>query len=289
MKTLAYRRVSTDKQELDRQTWVIETWAAMAGAPISDWLEDAGISGRASAVKGAAAERGKDMEYYAALCLQNYLQGESLIERPGFLLLLKAVADGQYQRVVVADITRLSRDLIELLLLERQLRRMGCALVAVASGTGAIDTSTAAGWMLYVMQAMWAELEARLISGRTISSLKAKVAAGIKLGRPPAGWMKGPRGADGSPGQYVPDRAVWDRMLRLVALKEAGCTGEECAQVLGFASEKVVRTWLASWARRSAPGFSAPAEMCQWQGLAEWAKTENGRFRSNLLPVGSGK
>lgn len=265
-RTLAYVRVSTDAQTLERQEYVVAQWAALAGVTIDAWLKDEGISGRASAVKGAAAARGLDLAYYRALCGREYLAAEgNLIERPGFLGLLQAVDEGQYGRLVIADLTRLSRDAIELLILLRLLTYLGCELVVVSGGAGAIDTTSAQGYLLYAIQAVMAEMEPRLTAGRTVDSLAAKRASGMTLGRPPAGWRRPvwDRQRETQP-PCVPDEKTWPMVKLAAAWRAAGLTLAEVAaecRAAGWrcANAGVARDWCRAYALAGTPGYHATA------------------------------
>lgn len=274
-KTLGYVRVSTDRQELGRQRWLVEQWARLTGVAVDAWLEDDGLSGRASAVKGAAAARGADLAYYAALCTGDYL---ATVERPGFLNLLQAVEDGRFGRVVVAAVDRLSRDVVELLLVERLLRLRGCELVVVDQGSGATTTDDAAGFLQFALKAVLAEWECRQTGDRTRQALAAKREAGKVLGRPPAGWV-----VDPDSGQRVPDPEKWPVLLALVDLRERDLTFEEIAAagLPGVANKVTASKWWKSWERRHDDGFHATPEQCQWQGMASTLKAKTPVFLNN--------
>lgn len=269
-RTLAYIRVSTERQELGRQRDMIQRWAVAFEVKIDNWLEDDGISGRAAAVKGARKKSGADMNYYANLCQDNFLAS---VERPGFLAMLQAVKDGDYKRVVVAALDRLSRDTMELMLLESKLHQWGCELVSVDSGQ-ILNTEDAGGWLQFAMKAIFAEYECRQTGDRTRQGIAARRAAGVRLGRPPAGWMKSEDGEG-----FVPDPEKWPTMLAAVAARESGATLEEiAAEVPGINNKPAAARWLKSWENRNAEGFKAPPEMCHLAPMAEQAKTENARF-----------
>lgn len=207
---IAYLRVSTDRQETDRQRRMIDAYCQLHDIELLTTIEEPeGISGRSAAVKRSAAEA---LDYYAALAVRN----TGLIERPGYRQLLNGLACQAPNLVIFYALDRLARDATELLILERRIADHGAAIVAISQG-GAVDTTTAAGWLQFAIQAVLAEHECRQISDRTKATLKAKQAAGKHVGRPKVGWRKGPTG-------WEHDPATWPTVEEVARLRRAGHT-----------------------------------------------------------------
>lgn len=85
--------------------------------------------------------------------------------------------------LVVWKLDRLGRSLRDLLDVSESLRERG---IALRSLTEHIDTSTAAGKMLYAVLGAVAQFERDVLRERTIAGIRAAVARGERLGRPPS-------------------------------------------------------------------------------------------------------
>ncbi|KAA0688195.1 recombinase family protein [Azospirillum brasilense] len=101
------------------------------------------------------------------------------VARPGLTGVLKAVQPGNVLMVWKFD--RLARSTLELLKIADQLKRKGIGLRSLTQG---IDTSGPAGALVFAVLAAVAEIEATMISERTIAGMEAARARGIHLGRP---------------------------------------------------------------------------------------------------------
>ncbi len=154
LQVLGYLRVSTTEQAangagLDAQRATIAAEAERRGWAVR-WIEDRGYSA-------------KDLR------------------RPGIREALAALAAREADALVVAKLDRLSRSLLDFSGLVERSRRESWQLVALDLR---VDTSTPSGEMLANMLASFAQFERRLIGQRTAEALRAKKAAGVRLGRP---------------------------------------------------------------------------------------------------------
>ena len=149
---IAYLRVSTDEQHLgpEAQRAAIVAWAARTGVTIAEWYEDRGVSGAAAIDK-----------------------------RPGLLAALDALPQHRAGLLVVANRSRLARDVVAAAMIERMAERVG-ARVTSAAGEGEGD-DPASKLMRQIVDA-FAEYERALIRGRTSAALQAKAARGEKVG-----------------------------------------------------------------------------------------------------------
>ena len=153
MKVIGYVRVSTEDQaregvSLEMQRDRIHKWAALNEGDVVAVYEDAGISGM-------------DME------------------RPGLESALNAAGKGA--ALVTYSISRLARSTIGVLEIAKRLEYRGADLVSLSEK---IDTTSAAGRMVFRMMAVLAEFERDQISERTKAALAQLKRQGKKLGSP---------------------------------------------------------------------------------------------------------
>ena len=104
-------------------------------------------------------------------------------DRPGLDACLKALREGD--TLVVWKLDRLGRDLRHLVNVVHDLTTRGIGLRVLTGQGAAIDTTTAAGKLVFGIFAALAEFERELISERTRAGLAAARARGRKGGRRP--------------------------------------------------------------------------------------------------------
>jgi DNA invertase Pin-like site-specific DNA recombinase len=150
MKAAIYARVSTDDQDPENQVSQLKDYANRMGYDIHDVYVDKGESGL------------KD-------------------NRPAFNEMLKAMRLRMFDLVLVWKLDRIGRSLQHLLqiLQEMQNKNIGfCCL------TQNIDTTTAAGKLMFHIIGAFAEFESSLISERTKAGMLRAKLAGKHVGRP---------------------------------------------------------------------------------------------------------
>lgn len=103
-------------------------------------------------------------------------------DRPGLAACLKALRDGD--TLVVWKLDRLGRDLRHLINTVHDMTARGVGLKVLTGHGAAIDTTTAAGKLVFGIFAALAEFERELISERTLAGLASARARGRKGGRP---------------------------------------------------------------------------------------------------------
>jgi site-specific DNA recombinase len=188
-KAIAYVRVSTagqveDGVSLDAQRSKIAAWCAVMGYALVHTYADEGIS------------------------------GHSMDKRPGLQQAVNAVcACGGV--LVVYSLSRLARNTKETLELGERLAKAGADLVSLSEK---IDTTSAAGKMIFRMLAVLSEFERDQVSERTTMALQHKKAHGERLGgRLPYGMQLA---ADGV---HLEEHAAEQAVIRLArALHTAG-------------------------------------------------------------------
>lgn len=139
MKVAIYCRVSTDKQDLERQIDYCEKHCEIKGWEVYKVYSDI-ISGSASS-------------------------------RPGFNELLKDMRQYKFQAIIVSKLDRLARSLQHLLTLIDEFNNKGVQFVAVSQN---IDTTSSTGKLQFQIMGAFAEFERNLISERTKEGLRGK-------------------------------------------------------------------------------------------------------------------
>jgi DNA invertase Pin-like site-specific DNA recombinase len=102
--------------------------------------------------------------------------------RPGLAACLKALREGD--TLLVWKLDRLGRDLRHLINTVHDLAGRGVGLKVLTGHGAAIDTTTAAGKLVFGIFAALSEFERELISERTVAGLASARARGRKGGRP---------------------------------------------------------------------------------------------------------
>jgi DNA invertase Pin-like site-specific DNA recombinase len=146
-----YCRVSTSEQDPAHQLSVLREVASRRGWAATEYVET---------VSGAARDR------------------------PAFDRMMADVRRRKVDVVAAVDLSRLARSVTVLMGMLDELRVVGCDLY---SDRESIDTSTAAGRMMFAVVAAVAEFERSIIIERTVAGLATARAKGVRLGRPPTG------------------------------------------------------------------------------------------------------
>jgi DNA invertase Pin-like site-specific DNA recombinase len=149
MGTVAYLRVSTTDQDLEKNKYDILQLANDKGFGKVEWVEET-ISGRISWRKRKIAQ-----------VLEQLQQGDTLI---------------------VSELSRLGRSMLECMEILSIASQRGIGIFAV-KGNWRLDNSIQSK-IVAMAFSMAAEIERDLISQRTKEALAARKKAGIKLGRP---------------------------------------------------------------------------------------------------------
>ncbi len=170
MKAYGYVRVSSEGQaldgvSLDAQRAKIAAWADLNGYELAGVFEDAGISGMKS-------------------------------QRPGLNAALTAVGKGD--ALVVYSLSRLARSTRHTLDISEKLEKVGADLVSLSER---IDTTSAAGRMVFRMLAVLAEFERDQISERTSVALQYKKTRQERVGAVPFGFTLTANGVNLEPNE----------------------------------------------------------------------------------------
>lgn len=202
MKAIGYVRVSTTRQaqdgvSLEAQRAKIEAWCQSSDAELMGVHADEGLSGSKSH------------------------------NRPGLQAAL-AQATKEKAALVVYSLSRLARSTQDAIRINEALDKAGADLVSL---TERIDTTTAAGKMIFRLLAVLAEFERDLVSERTTAALGHLRAQGRKLGgHVPYGYKLTPDGRS-----LVEDGQEQAGLALMRQLRSQGATLREIATALDAA------------------------------------------------------
>jgi site-specific DNA recombinase len=186
-KAIGYIRVSTEQQadegvSLAAQKAKIEAWCLVNGYELAEVYTDAGIS------------------------------GSKMDKRQGLKDALTAVKKGD--ALVVYSLSRLARSTKDTLVIAEQLEAKKADLVSLSEK---LDTTTAAGRMMFKMLAVLADFERDLVAERTKSALGHKKASGEVYSPTPFGF----KAIDGKLEQVESEAAV---VAEILTMRTQGAT-----------------------------------------------------------------
>jgi len=198
MKTVAYVRVSTDKQaergiSLEAQAEKIRAMALVQGAELSEIIVESGESAKS-------------------------------LNRPGMAKLLAMIDAGEVKTVIVAKLDRLTRSVKDLCELLERFERRGVALVSVAES---LDTGSAAGRLVLNIMAAVSQWEREAIGERTRDALGHKRSLGERVGNIAFGSRLAPDGQ-----HLEPDPAEQAALAEIRCLRSQGTTMRGIATAL---------------------------------------------------------
>jgi DNA invertase Pin-like site-specific DNA recombinase len=188
MQAFGYIRVSSVGQavegvSLDAQRAKIEAWCLANDAELAEVFVDAGLSG------GRADNRA------------------------GLQAALDAVCKGKGNALVIYSLSRMARSTKDTITIGERLQKAGANLVSLSEK---IDTTSAAGKMVFRMLAVFAEFERDLISERT------KLAAAYKRSKG-EGWANAPFGQQkGQDGKLEPQESEAQVVADVLQLRAEG-------------------------------------------------------------------
>ena len=197
MKAIGYIRVSTQGQvddgvSLETQKAKIEAWCLANDYDLVEVFSDEGISGKA------------------------------MNNREGLQQALDAV--NKDMALVTYSMSRISRSTEDMLALARQIEKQGADMVSLSEK---IDTTSAAGKMVFRMLAVLNEFERDQISERTTAALQYKKQQGQRIGTVPYGYSLD---ADGI--HLVPDTREQKILRFITQLRNEGYKLRQIAEQL---------------------------------------------------------
>ena len=193
-----------------------------------------GLEAQKAAVAAQVAQEGWDIAHEVS---EDGVSGKSpLAERTGLTRAMAIVASGQAEILLVAKLDRLSRDPLNMLIIEKTIADCDGRIVSCA-GEGTASNDPAQVLMRRVMSAV-AENEAAMISQRTRVALAAKKARGERIGRPPFGFQVREDHYTHEP-ELVPSR-LFDELVACIRL--LGYEGQTEGEVLAWGNPRGYKT-----------------------------------------------
>lgn len=123
----------------------------------------------------------------AAVYRLDGISGETVINRPQARQMLHDARTGLIDGLLFSSLARVGRDMIELLLIERDLRQMGVRLLSIREN---IDTSTPEGADRFRMLASRAQNEREELSARVAAGYATRRRRGEVTSRAPYGYQR---------------------------------------------------------------------------------------------------
>lgn len=152
------------------------------------------------------------------------------IERPGLQAALRSLERGQANMLIVAKLDRLTRSVKDLCaLVDRFFAHEQYHLLSVC---GMVNTHTAAGRMMMLNLANYAQFERELLRERTQEAMQHLKAQGVRLGRAPFGYKYAQELDEHGRRKMVKDSAHMITLREIVALFDSGHTINALARLL---------------------------------------------------------
>ena len=206
---IGYVRVSTEQQvnegvSLEAQEAKIEHWCKANGYELVNVYKDAGLSGK------------------------------SMDKRPGLLDALKSLKKGN--ALVSYSLSRLARSTKDALAIGESVAKKKADMVSL---TEQIDTTTAAGKMMFQMLSVLAEFERNLVAERTTNALQHKKRTGQKY------TNQTPYGFEAIEGRLVQVQQEAEIVVEIQASRTGGNTLQFIADSLNTRGipTKTGKTW----------------------------------------------
>ena len=136
-----------------------------------------GLESQESALRLYCQQRGIEL----VEIVTEVASGKNTAGRPLLCSTLSRLDAGEADRLIVAKVDRLARNLLDLLTIAQRGERKGWGIVTLDLD---LDTSSAAGRFTLQMMGSVAELERQMTADRTRSALAAARERGVVLGRP---------------------------------------------------------------------------------------------------------
>jgi site-specific DNA recombinase len=138
-----------------------------------------------------AADRGVEAAR-VTICRDEGISGSKASNRPGLARALDLATAARGRALIVYSLSRLARSIKDTLAIAERLERAEADLVSLSEQ---IDTTSAAGKMLFRLLAVLAEFEKDLATERTEGAIAFKRSKGQRVGQVPYGFRVGADGA----------------------------------------------------------------------------------------------
>lgn len=173
------------------------------------------------------------------------VSGKKMSNRPELQRALDEACRVKGRALIVYSLSRLARSTRDAIAIAERLAKAGCDLVSL---TEKLDTTTAAGKMMFRMLAVLAEFERDLISERTRTALAHKASRGERLG----GTLPFGKRLDASGMRLINDDGERNTLAHIARLRAANASWQTIADDLNAQSitTKTGRRWTWQTARK---------------------------------------
>jgi site-specific DNA recombinase len=216
------------------------TAAVYSRVSLEQQADNFSLASQRRAMLKLAAEKGFTVPKEFEFSDPGGLGGE--IDRPGLTALRAAARSGAVKAVIVYDPDRLSRKLVDLLLITEEFERHGVSLLFV---NGSVD-ATPEGKAMLSMRGIFSELEKAKLRERSMRGRREKALQGFFSGNPPFGFEYRGR-AEGSRGELVIDSAQAEIVRRIFRMADEGVKLLDIARKL--TAEGAATATGAAWAK----------------------------------------
>jgi DNA invertase Pin-like site-specific DNA recombinase len=167
------------------------------------------------------------------------ISGKKAKNRPGLQTALTEACAARGNAIVVYSLSRLARSTKDAIEIGERLAKAGADLVSL---TESIDTTTAAGKMIFGVLAVLAQFERDLVSERTRAALSFKASRGERIGEIPYGFTLDAGGV-----QLRSNPEEQATLVDLRTMRDAGMTWRVIAEALNARGLRTKKGRLWTW------------------------------------------
>lgn len=206
------------------------------------------------------------------------ISGHSISKRKSLQEMLQAAREGKFDCVIVYKTDRLSRNLLDLLTIKKELDSAGVELIM---SDESVDTSDDTGMAMFSIMGAFAELERKKICERLMSGKRQKIrTTGIKPKQaiPPYGYLY-----DDVNKRYIVDERYRSDVLKVFELFDSGKSYNYIAQYLVDNNINFGRT-KERWHASDIPRIVRNPVYKGWTGISYYGMIQTG-LKLNNEPI----
>lgn len=147
------------------------------------------------------------------LYIDKGISGGSTNKRLGLQEMMKGLTKGDW--VIVASVSRLARDTVDLLSISKEIEKIDCHLVVIDLN---LDLTTPSGKLILTLMGSQAQFERELTSERVKTVMGHLKERGMLRTKPPFGWKLNPNRAENEP-MHIRDEGEQETIKRIRALR----------------------------------------------------------------------
>ena len=147
------------------------------------------------------------------LYIDKGISGGSTNKRLGLQEMMKGLNKGDW--IIVASVSRLARDTVDLLSISKEIEKLDCHLVVIDLN---LDLTTPSGKLILTLMGSQAQFERELTSERVKTVMGHLKERGMLRTKPPFGWKLNPNRAENEP-MHIRDEGEQETIKRIRALR----------------------------------------------------------------------